>query len=197
MEVVSSHQLARGLGVRASLVRRDLADLGGLGTPGKGYEVAAAAAAIRDRLDLARVRPTVWLGIGGRMDWARAAEALRAVNCLLVGVFDDTDRGRIMDKLTVQPLSRAVAEVRRTGATVAVVASERAARRELLEGLVEAGVRGVLNLTPRRLDPPARAVVEQCDLGTEIGRLVSRLGGERAGRRQQEKGKHGARSRAR
>jgi redox-sensing transcriptional repressor len=185
------------MGVRASLVRRDLAELGGLGTPGKGYEVAAVAAAIRNRLDLASERATVWLGVGGRTDWAHAMEALGAVNCALVGVFDDTDRGRIMGKLRIQPLSRAVAEVRRTAATVAVVASERAARRELLESLIEAGVRGILNLTPRRLDLPARVIVEQCDLGAQMVRLVSRLGGDGNGRGQQDRGKHGARSGAR
>lgn len=197
VEVVSSHQLARSMGVRASLVRRDLAELGGLGTPGKGYEVAAAAAAIRDRLDLTRERPTVWLGVGGRTDWTHAMEALRAVNCSLVGVFDDTDRGRIMGNLSIQPLSRAVAEVRRTDATVAVVASERAARRELLESLVEVGVRAILNLTPRRLDLPAGVVVEQCDLRAQMVRLVSRLGGDGAGQAQRDRGKHGARSAAR
>lgn len=178
-------------------MRRDLAELGGLGTPGKGYEVAAVAAAIRNRLDLASERATVWLGVGGRTDWAHAMEALGAVNCALVGVFDDTDRGRIMGKLRIQPLSRAVAEVRRTAATVAVVASERAARRELLESLIEAGVRGILNLTPRRLDLPARVIVEQCDLGAQMVRLVSRLGGDGNGRGQQDRGKHGARSGAR
>lgn len=195
VEVLSSHQLARGTGVRASLVRRDLAELGGLGTPGKGYAAEALAGAIRGRLDLARKRAAVWLGVGERTDWAAAIEELGAVNCALVGVFDDRNRGRVAGKLQVQPLSKVVAEVRRTGATVAVVASGRAARRNLLEDLAEAGVRGILNLTPCRLDLSGRVVVEQCDLGSELTRLVSRLGG--GGRGQQEKGKHGARSAAR
>jgi len=175
--VVSSHQLARSIGVRASLVRRDLAELGGLGTPGRGYEVGPVAAAIREALDLGRKRPAIWLGVKGAIDWPSVVDALRAVNCSIVGVFDDDARGKVMGTLTVQPLSRAAVEARRIGATVAVVASERAVRPELLEGLVDAGVQGVLNLTRLRLDLPSRVAVEQCDLGSQILRLVSRLGG--------------------
>ena len=177
MRVISSHQLARNVGVRASLVRRDLAELGGLGTPGRGYEVTRLSAAIREALDLAKGRSALWVGLSGPVDWRRVMDSLRAANCTLVGVFDDAAPGRATEKLAVLPLSRAPAEARRTGATVAVVASEQGARRELLERLVDAGVRGIVNLTPLRLDLTPSVVVEQCDLGSEVVKLVSRLGG--------------------
>jgi len=178
VSVVSSHQLAGGIGVRASLVRRDLAEFGGLGTPGRGYEVRLVAGAVRKALDLATQRPAIWLGVAGVTDWQSVIDALRAGNCALVGIFDDGARERTIGTLTVQPLSRALPEARRTAARVAVVASESAARPDLLEGLVAAGVCGMLNLTPLRLDLSARVIVEQCDLGSQMVRLISRLGGD-------------------
>jgi redox-sensing transcriptional repressor len=178
VRVVSSHQLARGIGIRATLVRRDLAELGGLGTPGRGYEVGPVTRAIREALDLERERRTIWLGVRAAVDWPLAIDALQAVNCSLVGVFDDDAQGDVINRLVVQPLGRAAGEARRTGAIVAVIASERAAQPEILEGLADAGVRGMLNLTPLRLDLTSRVVIEQCDLGNQLLRLVSRLGGD-------------------
>ena len=178
VSVVSSHQLAQGVGVRGSLVRRDLATLGGLGTPGRGYEVGPVAAAIRARLDLERPRPAIWLGVTGAIDWPSAVDALRAVNCSLIGIFDNSLQGTRVNTLIAQPLSRAPSEARRTRATVALVGSEQAAQPELLERLADAGVRGILNLTPVRIELPSRVVVEQCDVGSQILRLISRLGGD-------------------
>ncbi|MFB3882402.1 MAG: winged-helix domain-containing protein [Armatimonadota bacterium] len=177
MREVSSHQLARKTAVRASLVRRDLASLGTFGTPGRGYETARLGEGLRQALELAKARTAIWVGVSGAVDWGRVSRSLLAASCSLAGVFDDAAAGRAADSLTVQPLSRAPAETRRTGATIVVVGSEHGARAELLERLVAAGVEGIVNLTPLRLDIPSRVVVEQCDLGSEVVRLVSRLGG--------------------
>ena len=75
----------------------------------------------------------------------------------------------------VQPLARAAAEARRHGAKVAVLASEEATRPGVVEGLTEAGVRAVLNLTPSRLEASTNMVVEQGDIGSQLVRLLSRM----------------------
>jgi len=174
IETISSHQLARGVGVRATLVRRDLAGLGHLGRPGRGYDVAALEAELRQCLHLQQARALVWLGARGT-DWEAAREALQALNCGVAGVFDDRWQGRRVCGLLVQPLARAAAEARRHGAKVAVLASEEATRPGVVEGLTEAGVRAVLNLTPSRLEASTNMVVEQGDIGSQLVRLLSRM----------------------
>jgi len=62
-----------------------------------------------------------------------------------------------------------------------VLASEEAADPKLLTRLVNAGIQAVLNLTSERLELPAAIVVEQCDLGSQLLRLVSRMGDDSEG----------------
>lgn len=192
VSTMSSHHLARAVGVRSSLVRRDLSALGGFGVPGRGYSVDLLQEALRRRLRLGRMRPTVWLGAAGLVDQEATRQALEAVQCRVVGLFDDGCEGRAAGGLPVQALARAPREVRKHRATVAVLASEEAARPELVRELVAAGIRAVLNLTAAALSPCAQAVIEQGDLRSQLARLLSRFS---AGLRLRSASAHPERSR--
>ena len=175
---VSSHHLARAVGVRSGLVRRDLATLGHFGTPGRGYEVEGLRRAIRRGLKLEHVRPAMWLGTRRLQEDRRAREALATMNCWLVAVFDpDPSRiGTSVAGLLVLPLEQAPEEARATGTTIAVVACQEAARPEMVQELAQAGVKAVLNLTAVPLPASAQVVIEQADVGSQLLRLLSRLG---------------------
>jgi redox-sensing transcriptional repressor len=184
VSTVSSHHLARCVGVRASLVRRDLSELGHLGTPGRGYSVSAVGAALRESLSLGSPRSAIWLGAARRAGDRHVAEALAIVNCTLVGIFDDDSEPRQVAGTPVRPLAEVAAAA--NTATVAILASEAATQPEVLRGLAEAGIEAVLNLTPVRLDASAKAIVEQADLGSQLLRLLSRLAGPGGRRAEQE-----------
>jgi len=172
---ISSYQLGRAAGARSSLVRRDLSALGRCGTPGRGYAVSLLRQAIRRRLALEEARPAVWLGNAELAGRPETREALDAVNCRLVGVFDDAGSGRKVAGIRVQRLARAADKARRARATVAILASEEAAQAEVVQGLVGAGVRAVLNLSRTPLTRPANVAVEQADLGSLLFRLLCQI----------------------
>ncbi len=177
---MSSHHLARCVGVRASLARRDLSELGHLGTPGRGYSVSAVGAALRESLSLGPRRSAIWLGGARQAGDKHVAEALEIVNCILVGIFDDDSEAQQVAGIAVRPLAEVAAAA--NTATVAILANEAATEPEVLRGLAEAGIEAVLNLTPVRLDASAKVIVEQADLGSQLLRLLSRLTGPGAGR---------------
>jgi NADH/NAD ratio-sensing transcriptional regulator Rex len=111
-------------------------------------------------------------------DGEEARAALGDVHCRLVGVFDDRHRGGRVAGQVVHPLAQAPDWVRKRGASVAVLASVDAARPELVEELVAAGIRAMLNLTPTPLGSCAQAVIEQGDLKSQLSRLLCRLPAE-------------------
>ncbi len=100
------------------------------------------------------------------------------MNCWLVAVFDpDPSRiGTSVAGLLVLPLEQAPEEARATGTTIAVVACQEAARPEMVQELAQAGVKAVLNLTAVPLPASAQVVIEQADVGSQLLRLLSRLG---------------------
>ncbi|UCC68154.1 MAG: redox-sensing transcriptional repressor Rex [Armatimonadota bacterium] len=175
VSTVSSHQLGRAAGVRSSLVRRDLSELGHCGTPGRGYGVNLLRREIRRRLRLEQSRPAVWLGAARLAERTETQQALEAVHCRLVGVFDDETSRAKAAGLRVQRLAGAKDKVRKERATIAVLASEEAARAEVIQELLAGGIKAILNLTPVRLPTSVNVVVEQGDLGTLLFRLLCNL----------------------
>ena len=174
---VSSHHLARAVGVRASLVRRDLAKLGHAGKRGGGYQVGGLHEAIRRRLRVGQERGAIWLGAASLQGHRDVAKVLARLQCRLVAVFDSSPRwvGAEVAGLPVQPATEVVKGIRRHRATLAIVADRELAREGLIESLVRAGVTAILNLTEAPVRASAGAVVEQADLGSQVLRLLSRL----------------------
>jgi len=175
--VVSSHHLARAVGVRASLVRRDLAKLGHAGKRGGGYQVGGLHDALRQRLRLGQDRRAIWLGAASLQGHQEVVQVMARLQCRLVGVFDSSPRwvGAEVAGLPVQPAAEVVKGIKQHRATLAIVADKAFAREGLVESLVRAGVTAILNLTETPLRASAGAVVEQADLGTQVLRLLSRL----------------------
>jgi redox-sensing transcriptional repressor len=181
---ISSHHLARAAGVRSSLVRRDLSELGHFGTPGRGYRVPTLRRAIRRRLRLEETRPVLWLGAERLKRDPAARQALADMNCHLLAVFDSNPKqvGATVAGLRVLHLADAAEQAGTHGDALAVLASEEAAEAELLQALAGAGVRAFLNLTSVPVTAPAGTVVEQADLGSQLFRLLCRLGPAAASR---------------
>jgi redox-sensing transcriptional repressor len=67
------------------------------------------------------------------------------------------------------------------GIELAVVAVPASAAQAVVDRLVRAGVRGILNFAPTRLDVPASVVVKSVDMTVEMERLsyaLTRAGSE-------------------
>ena len=177
LPTISSHHLARSVGVRSGLVRRDLAAFDHIGTPGRGYEVQALRRAINRALQLDRPRAVVWLGAQRLAQDQAAVDALAAMNCRLVALCDLSNRhpGKAVRGLSTRSFESALAQAKSSGAEIAVLATEEAAKPEVIAALAQAGVRAVLNLTDVPLVATGQMVVEQADVSSQLLRLLSRM----------------------
>jgi len=86
-----------------------------------------------------------------------------------------------VDGAGVMALARAPGVAKRRRERVAVLAAEEATERAAVQELADAGIGAVLNLTPRRLEASAKLVIEQGDLGSQLFRLLVRLGSSAEG----------------
>ena len=157
----------------AAQIRKDLAQIGGLGIRGVGYDVVDLADRLEVSLGLDRTHRLVIVGMG---NLGRALATFLAFDdgrFRIVGAFDTDPKkiGSLLNGLLIQPNRDLAAVIRRTGAEIAVLAVPPDVAQENYDALAAAGIKAVLNFAPVRLDPDPRVRTKDVDLRTHLEEL--------------------------
>ena len=170
VDTVSSEELAGRSGTTAAQVRKDLSLFGTFGKRGLGYDVAELESRLRDILGL-RGQWSVALVGAGRIGAALFGyETFRRQGFYIEAVFDkDPSKvGQRWDGQEVLPDGMMEEVVRSRGIEIAVLAVPARSAQAVADRLVEAGVKGILNFAPTRLDVPSGVVVRSVDMALEM-----------------------------
>ena len=167
---VSSADLAGALGLTTSTVRQDISHLDVTGVPKRGYRVAELERVLGAVLGASAVHRVVIVG-AGLLGRALALHAELADNGFEVcAIFDNAKStiGRKVGPLKVQPVGNLDRIVRDLRVDIGVIAVPSAAAQLVANQLVEAGVRGLLNLAHAHLHVPRGVHIVE-------GRLLARM----------------------
>jgi redox-sensing transcriptional repressor len=174
---VSSEELAARSGTTSAQVRKDLSLFGSFGKRGLGYSVPELETRLRSILGLERRWPVALVGAGRIGAALLGYDTFRRQGFDIVAVFD-ADPGKVglrWNGLEVQAEGRLEAELAAREIEIAVVAVPASAAQGVVDRLVGAGVRGILNFAPTRLDVPESVVVKSVDMTVEMERLAHAL----------------------
>jgi len=165
VQTISSRALADSLGLTDTQVRRDLGYFGTFGRPGVGYPVAELIRQVRTILGTDRVWPVALVGFGnlGRALMAYPELPKRAFRISAVFDSDPVKIGRRAGSIVVEDAANLMREVQRLRIPLAILAVPAAAAQEAAAQLVQAGILGLLNFAPVRLDVPADVIVNNVD----------------------------------
>jgi redox-sensing transcriptional repressor len=174
---VSSSQLARALGLTAAQVRKDLAYFGQFGFPGVGYKVPNLVQEIRRILGTDRTWRVALVGAGNLGTALLRYRGFRRQGFEIAAVFDSDPKldGKTVAGVTVYAISELPRVIRDQGIKLAIIAVPAGAAQEVATSLADAGVRGILNFAPTRLDVPASVRVHPVDLALQLEQLAFRL----------------------
>jgi len=167
---VSSDALADAAGVTSAKVRKDLSYLGSHGTRGVGYDVWHLIHEVREQLGLTQHWPIVIAGIG---NLGQALAHYRGFTergfrvAALVDV-DPAKQGMRIEGLEVRPLDDLAALVGEHGIAIGVVATPAEAAQAVVDRMVEAGLRSILNFAPAMVVVPQGVTVRKVDLAVEL-----------------------------
>jgi redox-sensing transcriptional repressor len=153
---VSSSELGARIGVTAAQIRRDLSYFGEFGKQGKGYNVQFLLNQIRDILHLEQQWGVALVGTG------HLGEAIAHYNGFLDKGFDiialfDADTRKVGQELAGRPIyhiSVIQEKIAELGIQVAIVAVPASAAQEVVDILVAAGIKAILNYAPVSLQVP-------------------------------------------
>ncbi len=169
-EVVSSQELAERSGTTSAQVRKDLSLFGSFGKRGRGYDVGQLRSTLEEILGLGRLWRVALAGVGKIGGALLGYEDLERRGFEIVAAFDtDPEKiGRTVFGVEVDALDRLEEVVVDRGVEMAIVATPPDAAQRVSDRLVEAGVRGLLNFAPVRLEVPSGVAVRSMDVALEM-----------------------------
>jgi redox-sensing transcriptional repressor len=171
--LISSHRLAEREGVTSAQVRKDLSCFGSFGRRGLGYNVTHLRQEIRTILGLDRRWRVAVVGAGNLGTALMLYRGFVQQGFDVVAAFD-RDPARIgtrLGELAVRDIAELPAAARDQGIDLGVIATPLRAAQEVADALVAAGVRGILNLAPRKLFVPPHVALRTVDMTVEFESL--------------------------
>jgi redox-sensing transcriptional repressor len=170
---VSSRAMAEALGLTSAQVRRDLASFGGFGVRGVGYDVTRLRTELERILGLDRTLQVVIVG-AGNLGNALADYPGFGGGGLKVAALFDVDPDKVgHDTRGGVPIHHLddLESVAAGKVDVGIVAVPAEAAQAVVDRLVEAGVRAVLNFAPVRPKVPEGFRCKSVDLTLELESL--------------------------
>ena len=159
VEVVSSQQLGEKLQVTPAQIRKDLSYFGRFGKQGRGYSVQHLLDGLKQILGLNIHWNVAVAGVGRLGRAILSYPGFTPDGFHLVAAFDNDPQivGQRVGGLTVRPLEELYRVVREKGISIAIVAVPCDYTQEVVDRVVECGIRAILNYAP--INPQVQAGV--------------------------------------
>jgi redox-sensing transcriptional repressor len=162
---VSSQELGDRINVTAAQIRKDLSYFGEFGKQGIGYDVEKLLGHIERILGLDQAWRVALVGVGHLGQAIARYEGFRSQGIDIVALFDSDPQkiGHEVAGLLISDDAQIPEVVRRENIKMAVVAVPASRAQEVVDTLVAAGVRAVLNYAPITVQVPNGVWVRHID----------------------------------
>ncbi len=164
-DVISSEQLGNRLQMTPAQIRKDLSYFGRFGKQGRGYDVAMLEGELRTILGLDRIWNAAVIGMGrlGRAVVSYPGFAPEGFN--IIAAFDTSDDiiDRTISDLKVQSISRLAESVKELDIKIGIVTVPIDHAQEVIDALVQAGIKSILNYAPLSPQVPEGVTVRGID----------------------------------
>ncbi len=169
-QTISSGELAAQGGTTSAQVRKDLSFFGSFGKRGLGYSVSALSTSLREILGLSRQWNVVIVGAGKIGAALAQYKGFRERGFKVVAVYDvDSARiGRTFDGITVKDQRDLEADIAKLKPQIALIAVPAEAAQLLVDRVVKAGIRAILNFAPTPLTVPSHVTLRSVNMALEL-----------------------------
>ena len=171
-ENISSEQLGDVLGIHPWQIRKDFSYFGDFGTPGIGYNIEKLIKQSKKILKLNSGHKAALIGAGNLGSAILAYHGFKAYGFDIVAVYDNDPKkiGKKINKVIVKDVSN-LNSFKKNKIDVGIIAVPRDASQQIVDTLVKAGIRGILNLSPCYINVPKKVKVITIDIAMDLARL--------------------------
>lgn len=167
---VSSGEIARGVDVSSAQVRKDLAYFGEFGTRGVGYNVQELYSHIMRILGLNRSWNVIIVGAGKLGSALAGYKGFEDRGFNIVAIIDNSPEriGKSLGGLTIEPLEMLERRIKECDVQIGIVTVPAPVAQDVTDMMVKAGVKALLNFSPRVLRVPDHVILRNMDLSVNL-----------------------------
>ena len=182
---VSSNELSDAVKFDAATIRRDFSYFGALGKRGYGYDFKALMTFFGEILNQDTLASVALVGVGNLGQALLNFNFHQSSNARISAAFDINEDivNTIQAGVPVYSMDDLEKQISDQRIDVAILTVPAPVAQELANRLAKAGVHGILNFTPLRLDVPSDVRVQNVDLTNELQTLlyfINNFGGSEA-----------------
>jgi redox-sensing transcriptional repressor len=172
VETLASEELAQRCDTSAAQVRKDLSFFGTFGKRGRGYAVGELVRELRRILGLERRWRVALVGAGKIGAALLAYQDFRLQGFDITAVYDSDPAkvGATWHGLVVAPAAELEVSLRR-GIDIVIVAVPAESAQAVVDRVVAAGVRAILNFAPTKLRVPPEVSLKTVNMALELESL--------------------------
>jgi redox-sensing transcriptional repressor len=163
--ITASRQLARRLGISSAQIRKDLSHFGEFGKQGMGYDIARLRDEIRSILQVDRDWEMALVGAGDLGHAIVHYGGFEGRGFRVGCVFDNNPKkiGRRLGQLDIHDVATLQQKVRDLDLRIAIVAVPTGEAQAVVDELVRAGIKAILNYAPITVTVPPEVKVQYID----------------------------------
>ncbi|MGO3732219.1 MAG: redox-sensing transcriptional repressor Rex [Vagococcus sp.] len=171
---VSSTELSDAVKVDSATIRRDFSYFGELGKRGYGYDVESLMNFFAKTLSEDQLTNVALVGVGNLGHALLNYRFHQSDSIRISAAFDINEEivGTILDGVPVYSSDDMMNQVKAQHIDVAILTVPMEVAQENTDKLVEAGVKGIMNFTPVRINVPKHVQVQNVDLTNEMQTLI-------------------------
>ncbi|HCV9000822.1 TPA: redox-sensing transcriptional repressor Rex [Staphylococcus aureus] len=171
---VNSKAISDALQIDSATIRRDFSYFGELGKKGYGYNIDSLLDFFKSELSESDMIKIAIVGVGN------LGKALLTYNfsihddMTITEAFDVKEDviGQKIGNVIVKDNDEFITTLKKEEIDVVILTTPERVAQKVADELVQAGVKGILNFTPGRINTPSDVQVHQIDLGIELQSLL-------------------------
>jgi redox-sensing transcriptional repressor len=170
LTTISSEELAKRGGTTSAQVRKDLSFFGSFGKRGLGYSVPELAGRLREILGLGREWRVIIVGAGKIGAALAQYRGFRQRGFTILAAYDNNPEkvGRKLEGIPVRDYAQIERDIQKEHPDIVVLTVPGDEAQAVLDRVVKAGVKAILNFAPTQLQAPADVAVKTVNMAMEL-----------------------------
>lgn len=170
LTTISSEELAKRGGTTSAQVRKDLSFFGSFGKRGLGYSVPELAGRLREILGLGKEWRVVIVGAGKIGAALAQYRGFRQRGFNILAAYDNHPEkvGRKLEGIPVKDIEQLERDIQRDKPDIVVLTVPSDEAQKVVDRVVKAGVKAILNFAPTQLQAPPDVAVKTVNMAMEL-----------------------------